>query len=59
MAAVFSNGGQIRTDPGELLSAGECAKGTGYFLLNLDHADVLFGLVVGERNAVIGQERED
>ena len=44
--AIFSGGGKIAADAGELSSAGGCSETAGDFLLNLHHTDVLFGLIV-------------
>ncbi len=55
---VFAGGGGVGANDGELLGAGEGAEAAGYFLSDLDHANVSFGEVVVERDVRAGGERE-
>src|SRR5256885_13369733 len=57
-AAVLGRGGQLGAHRGEVLGAGEGAHAPGHLLLNLDHPDVAFGLIVVERNARVGGEAQ-
>jgi len=58
---VFSGCGEVTPDSGELLGAFECAETAGHLQSHLDHPNILFAQVIGERNcagsAGIGQTR--
>jgi len=56
---VFSGGGEVGTEPGEALGTEEGAEAAGDFLLEFDHADVLFSLVVGKGDTDVVKESED
>ena len=45
---VFDGGGEVGTDVQERFGAGGCAPAARHFLLEFDHSDVAFGLVVVE-----------
>jgi len=53
---MLAHGGEVAADAREHLRARERAKRAGYLLLDLHHAQILFGLVVGERDRGIVQE---
>lgn len=57
-ATLFAHGGEIAANDtkgrGPLLTA----KGAGNLLLDLDHAQISFGLVIGKRHQQIIQESE-
>ena len=46
--ALLAAGGEIAADAGEALGAVDGAEASGDLLFDLDHADVLLALVVGE-----------
>jgi hypothetical protein len=54
--ASFSARADVTADAAEDARALESSEATGDFLLHLDHADVLFGLVVGEGNPLIEEK---
>ncbi len=56
---MFANGGEVSANAGEHLSAGEGAESAGDFLLDLDHADVAFGLVVSEGDMGVLEESQN
>ena len=55
---MLANGRSVRADAGDGLCAVQGAEAAGDFLLHLEHAQVLFGLIVGERDGRITQEGE-
>lgn len=59
VVALLAAGGEIAANAGKDLSPGQGAEATGDLLLDLDHADILFALVVGERDRGIDEEGED
>ena len=58
VALVFAGSRNVAADAGEDLSALECAEGAGYFLLDLHHAKILLGQVVGEGDLEIIKESQ-
>ena len=46
---MLSRGGQVGPHCGEVLGAGEGAQASGHLLLDLVHADVALGGLVGRR----------
>lgn len=52
--ALLSGGRDEAADDGEVLGAFLAAEAAGDFLLELHHAPVLFGLIVGEGHVEIG-----
>ena len=56
---IFSGGGEVAADAGKVMSAFESAEPPRDFLLDFQHAQVLFGTVVGEGNRGVGKERKD
>ena len=53
---MFAGGGEVAADAGEVFRALHGAEAAGDFLAHLEHADIAFGLVVGERRAQVVQE---
>ncbi len=54
--ALFTQGGDVATDPTEARAAGGCAEAAGDLLSDLGHADVAFGLIVVEGERGVAQE---
>lgn len=59
VALMFAGRRDIAADAGEDLGALERAEGAGYFLLDFHHTEILFGLIVGERNLEVIEESQD
>src|SRR3989442_935984 len=57
--ALFRHGGEVATDATKGKRASVAAKGPGDFLLNFDHAEILFGPIVGKGHSEIGHEQQD
>ncbi len=55
---VFLTGEEIATYAAENLSAFKRAEAAGYFLLNLDHAQIVFSQIIGERNKWVRQKAQ-
>jgi len=55
---VLAGGREVAADRQEPLSAGGGAPAAGDFLLELDHADVLLGLVVAKRHPEVVSEAQ-
>ena len=58
LQAVFSSGGYIAADGEKALGALHGSEAAGDLLLHLDHADILFGKIVGEGDARVVQKRQ-
>ena len=58
VVALFTTGGEVTANPGEDPCPLQGAEATRDLLLDLDHADILFPLVVGQRHGRVEQERE-
>ena len=56
--AVFAGGAEVGLDVEEGFGAGVGSPAAADLLLELDHANVSFGLVVVERNGEVGGEPE-
>ena len=56
---VFAQGGNIGSNHDEGARPVEGSEAAGNFLLDLDHAQVLLGKVVGKGDAEVGEEGED
>ena len=56
---MFSHCADERTDDGEIMSSCLGAQAAGVFLLKLYHSDILFGLIVGERDSWIGKKSQN
>src|SRR5947209_10751018 len=57
--ALFGHRGEVATDATKGRRASVATKGPGDFLLNFDHAEILFGAIVGKWHAEIGHEYQD
>lgn len=55
---MLAGGGQVAAKGQECAGAGLAAPAAGDLLLDLDHPDVAFGLVVVERDAEVGGEAQ-
>ena len=56
---MLAHRGDVAADGAEVSRSGERAPRAGDLLLELDHADVAFGLVVVERHGEVDGEPED
>src|SRR3954454_10140221 len=56
---LLEHGREIRAEAASRLSARPTAKTTGYFLLNLNHADVAFDEIIVERHSKIIDKGKD
>ena len=56
---AFSSAGDVRADTTEDPCALDGTKSATDFLLHLDHADVLFGPIIGERDRRVDEKAED
>ena len=59
IVGLFAAGQKAGADDGKGISAGFGAETTGDFLLEFGHSEVVFGLVVVEGNAPVGEEAQD
>src|SRR5882757_2217714 len=57
--ALFFGGGYKGADDGKVGCTGDATEAAGDFLLDLHHAPVAFGLIVGEGHGRINQEAQD
>jgi hypothetical protein len=56
---LFTHGREVAADFGEVCCADKGAEATGDFFLDFHHAQILLGLVIGERDARVVEERQD
>lgn len=54
--SIFAGSRDIAADGKEALGTPDCSKGTGDFLFYLDHADILFGAVIGKGDIEVVKE---